>query len=180
MAVKTKHAEVEEEERTERHPTEHGTHRTANPEAANPEAPTAATMSTGGEGPGIPTLFAGLPGTSGGFKILPGYPMAVGAKRESIAIHYGPASYATVVTGATPSGGDTLRASEFGLKYLEDVNPAVSTDGLYWVDYVSPPGVSTPASVILIWTLAATGAQVTAGTNLSASGVRVRGRGHGG
>ena len=141
----------------------------AEPQAAQPEL----------TGP-VVTPAAGLPGTAGGFKMMPGYPMSVGAKREGICIHYGPASYATVVTGATPSGGDVFRASECGLKYIEELTCSLSADGIYAVEYVSPVGVNLPTQVILLWTVAATGAQVTAATNLSASGVRIAARGHGG
>lgn len=111
-------------------------------------------------------------------KLLDGYPQAVGAKYEAVVQHTGPASYAQMTPGAQGSpatGGDKLTAQACGFGYIEDVQPAVSLDGLY---EVFPIMVSNgpQQSVILAWyTLNST--QVAGATNLSTTSVRLRVRG---
>ena len=92
----------------------------------------------------------------------------------SVIDHPGPASYAQVVTGSPPTGGDTVSASEFGLKWLDAVyGCSLSDDGQYEVE-LSPSGtLNEPSSFIAEWIIAATGAQVSALTNLSARKIRL-------
>ncbi len=100
---------------------------------------------------------------------FPGYPIAVGAKKMAVHPngHAGPASYTQVTTGPL-AGGDTVYASDFGLKYIESLDGGITADGLYRVEVIMP--VSGPAtSVTLRWTVVATGAQVAGAVNLSAS-----------
>ena len=55
-------------------------------------------------------------------KITSGFPYPLGGgKMLGIIEHQGPSSYTQVSTGATPSGGDQIRAQMFGLKYLDIV-----------------------------------------------------------
>ena len=114
-------------------------------------------------------------------KISPGYPQAVGAKPESICMHFGPASYTQVTVAVPPTGGDVVQATEFGLKFLEHCVASASTNGQYNV-YVIFPSLglppNAPTSAILLWTVAATGAQVAGAVNLSAVAVRLRALGY--
>jgi len=52
-----------------------------------------------------------------GVKILPGYPNQVGTKNQVIFDRVGPTSYVRYVTGATPVGGDTIKAIGGGLNF---------------------------------------------------------------
>jgi hypothetical protein len=92
----------------------------------------------------------------------------------SIIDHVGPASYAQVVTGSPPTGGDVVSAVEFGLKYLDAVwGCALSDDGQYEVE-LSPGGqLNEPTSFVAEWITASTGSQVSALTNLSARRIRL-------
>jgi hypothetical protein len=107
--------------------------------------------------------------------VLAGFPASSGSDRlMSIVDHKGPASYATLVTGSPPTGGDSLTAKECGLNYITAVSAQLSDDGQYLVDassMVGGGGEST--SVVLIWTTANTGAQVSNATNLSARTIRL-------
>jgi hypothetical protein len=99
-----------------------------------------------------------------------GYPFADGGAKSCGLLpngHKGPASYTQVTTGPL-AGGDVLQAADFSLTWLENVNTGITADGLYYVDAIMP--VTGPfKSVILYWSVVATGAQVAGGINLSAS-----------
>lgn len=89
----------------------------------------------------------------------------------------GPSSYTQVTPGSPPTGGQSIPATAFGLKFLDCII-CVSLDatGTYNVDpIVIKPGGATTA--ILLWTTAATGAQVSGATNLSAISVVLLGIG---
>lgn len=106
---------------------------------------------------------------------LDGYPRDVIGKRLSVATHAGPAAYAVVVPGSPPSGGDTLRASEFGLKSFDAVLPMTDDTGTYTGYAVFPNGIGVPSpTCILEWFhIGSTGLEVTVGTNLSARKMRI-------
>ncbi|HXP82578.1 MAG TPA: hypothetical protein VN976_21950 [Verrucomicrobiae bacterium] len=107
--------------------------------------------------------------------VLPGFPAPSGGDRlVSIVDHKGPASYTTVTAGTNPpSGGDILTAAECGLKYITAVSGQLSDDGTYLADASPGAGGGAEAtSVVLIWSTANTGAQVSGATNLSARTVR--------
>jgi hypothetical protein len=107
--------------------------------------------------------------------VLLGFPAPSGGDRYvSIVDHKGPASYATVVTGSPPTGGDTLTAAECGLKFITAVSGQLSDDGQYTADASAGAGGGAEStSVVLAWTIYNTGAQVSAATNLSARTVRL-------
>ena len=65
--------------------------------------------------------------------ILDGYPQADGAKMESVIYKAGPSLYTVVTPGTTPTGGQAVTASEFGLKYLEHVEGGLDNTGTYLV-----------------------------------------------
>jgi hypothetical protein len=106
---------------------------------------------------------------------LNGFPAAVAGDRYmSVVDHKGPASYATVVTGTPPTGGDVLQASECGLKYITAVSGQISDDGQFSVEATPTVGGGGEAtSVILLWVTVNTGAQVGNATNLSARTIRL-------
>ena len=66
-------------------------------------------------------------------KLYGGYPASIGNKTASMLRHVGPASYTVVSPGTTPTGGDAILPSAFGLKFIEYMAPAVSEDGAYFV-----------------------------------------------
>lgn len=107
--------------------------------------------------------------------VLPGFPISPGGDRlMSIVDHKGPASYASVVTGSPPTGGDVLTATECGLKYITAISGQISDDGQYSVEATpGQAGGGEGTSSVLFWATANTGAQVSAATNLSARTVRL-------
>ena len=115
------------------------------------------------------------------------FKFAIGDRWMACVNHYGPSSYAPLVPGATPTGGDALQASEFGLKFIDGIIEASNdATGAYYVEQINPgaPGVNTtPPSVtsaILQWGTAPNGIEVVVGTNLSAFATRVVVIGQGG
>ena len=106
--------------------------------------------------------------------LLPDFPQAAGARMMSIIDHKGPASYATLVTGSPPTGGDLLTAAECGLKFITAVSAQLSDDGQYLVDASSMAGGGAESTQVrLIWVTAATGAQVANATPLNARTIRL-------
>lgn len=89
--------------------------------------------------------------------------------------HNGPSSYTQITTGSPPTGGDALQASDMDLKHMYVVlGVGLSDDGQYRVEAVWNGGIGSAAtSVLLMWIVAATGAQVTGAVNLSARSVRL-------
>lgn len=115
-------------------------------------------------------------------KNIEGYPTSFGNQRVCLFIHTGPASYTAITNATPPTGGDTVQAIEAGLKYLDAlVCPMTSDDGQYIVQAVSINGngagagtAAVPATTMkLRWLTAATGAEVSGGTNLSARTIRL-------
>lgn len=104
------------------------------------------------------------------------YPAPPGNKPVSMADIVGPASYTVITTGATPTGGQTVLASAFGLKMLEYVWASMGSDDGQYIGrcYLNPfyDGMPSP-SVLLQWVIAATGAEVTAAVDLSGRKIRL-------
>lgn len=123
--------------------------------------------------------------------------MSIGAALLSVFPHYGPSSYTQVTLAAAtiPTGGDTVRASEAGLKHLDTVQDAVTDDGIFQVIAlpVAPSNTSSgfpgqgSATFILQWIANKTGTfggqaqtrntEAAATTDLSAFLVRLTGIG---
>jgi len=111
---------------------------------------------------------------------FPGYPDSWGNRRACVVAHQGPTSY-TPVTEESPSaypiaGGDLLEAVEAGMKYIDWVGPMVADGGIFRVEAIpsDQSQYKVPSeTMILRWVILATGAEVAAGTNLSANYVRV-------
>ena len=102
------------------------------------------------------------------------YPKVPGDTPWSIADISGPVLYAPIAPGVPPSGGQVVTAADFGLESLDWVGSMGSNNGQYNA-VVIPSAFNSGAplaSVRLIWTLAATGAQAGA-INLSAFTVRL-------
>lgn len=110
---------------------------------------------------------------------LPEYPAPPGNKNWVIGTVAGPLSYASIVTGSPPTGGQSVKASDVGLVDIEFFECEGSDDGQFGVIAIYPKNPQTPvSSVLLFWYTLNTGAQVGAATNLSARTVRFRAIGH--
>lgn len=110
---------------------------------------------------------------------LPEYPAPPGNKNKVIKTLSGPASYTQVSTGATPTGGQKVLAQDIGLIDIEFMTCGVSDDGQYLIHAIYPtnPPVAVP-SVLLLWVVAATGAQVAGAVNLASRTFRLDAVGH--
>ena len=106
--------------------------------------------------------------------LVPDFPQSFGSKRAQIALLTGPASYTQVSVATPPTGGQSLKATDFGLKFIDFAIGGVSDDGQYEV-VLTPAGagVISAGTWTAIWKVAHTGAEVTGTTNLSARTVRV-------
>ncbi len=112
---------------------------------------------------------------------LAGYDTSFGNHKAWVGDHIGPASYTT--------GGETFAAHDLGWGGLEIVEPlnkglitigadtlvaALSISGTYFVTVtMGTSAVGAVASVTITWYVVATGAEVTAATDLSAEKVRL-------
>ncbi len=107
--------------------------------------------------------------------LIAGFPQSTGAKRESVIEWAGPASYTQVTPGSPPTGGQAIEARDFGLKYLEHVSAQLDNTGAYTALFTpTASGARGVTAGILIWIVAAGGAEVSAETNLSAKKVNLR------
>ena len=106
------------------------------------------------------------------------YPAPPGSQLESISTHVGPALYATLVQGTPPTGGDTLNADEFGLKFFDSVEVlGLDATGTYTALPIWDSGITgQPTSVKLIWYSAGL-VEVANATPLSAYTLRIRATG---
>jgi hypothetical protein len=85
--------------------------------------------------------------------------------------HLGPASYTAVTTGAAPTGGDVLTATECGLKFIQQVFASGDNTGVYEIVPLGVVGDQT--SMILRWFTAAGMTEVAGATDLSAKRVQL-------
>ena len=105
---------------------------------------------------------------------LDGYPRDIIGKRMCVGTHVGPASYTAVGVASPPTGGDTLYASEFGLKSFDAVIALSSDNGQYGAEAIFPEGIAKGStSCKLLWKTLATGAEVAGATVLSARTLRL-------
>jgi hypothetical protein len=112
---------------------------------------------------------------------LDSYPDSWGAQRVSVVGVQGPASYTQIVAGTPPAvatGGQTIYADEYGLKYFDYVGPQLSDSSAYRVECIpgeqsgiGPKG--TCPSYTLRWVVVATGAEAAAELDLAAEFVRL-------
>lgn len=117
---------------------------------------------------------------------LDGYPDAFGSKRAAVIPHRGPSSYTQITPGAAPAlatGGDTVSASEAGMKFIDFVAGGLTDSGTYRVEaipttvsgVVAEPGriMGVKATYRLRWVVVATGAEVAGAVDLDAEIVRL-------
>ena len=110
------------------------------------------------------------------------FPTSWGNIRTSVVGHAGPVLYTVGTFNTIPiTGGDTVYASEFGLKFLVGVIPLGMSDlGTYFVKAVpitdSDVGNVAGTSYKLIWYVQATGVEAAA-IDLSGQTVRLLGIG---
>ena len=98
----------------------------------------------------------------------------LGDRMASIVTVTGPTSYTQVTAGtppAGPTGGQSIPASAFGLKFINKVESSLDNSGKYDVIATSGPGAST--AVTLDWIVARTGAEETGGTDLHTFSVKL-------
>lgn len=95
--------------------------------------------------------------------LLKGYPDMVGRRRIFCGYGNGPTSYATIGDPVIIPGYET---------YIDCVQGGNTVSGTYTID-ARPSGVGARQTWYLVWTVAATGAAVGAGTNLSAEQVQI-------
>lgn len=113
-------------------------------------------------------------------------PDSFGSHKASIFPHAGPASYTQVTVGSPAGtlvtvGGDLVQAVEAGMKLFDFVTGSLTDDGLYEVKCI-PTSISGNSGHLpavpktnyrLQWFVVSTGAEVSGGTDLSASIVRL-------
>ena len=113
---------------------------------------------------------------------LDGYPSSIGYQLAVVQGVAGPSSYTQVVTGTAPAvatGGQTIRAVDFGLKFFDFVvSTGLEDDGINRVECIpGAPSGGGPAGACstytLRWIVVATGAEVAALVDLSTKVVRV-------
>ena len=106
------------------------------------------------------------------------YPKVPGDGFESVVDVTGPVNY-TQIAGTPPTGGQVITAADFGLQSMDWVGAMGSDNGQYAAIVFPVPFTqgSSLNSVLLMWTLAASGAQAPPGANLSARTVRLLAKG---
>lgn len=113
---------------------------------------------------------------------LDGYPTSFGSSRASVHGITGPASYTQVVNGTAPAvatGGQTIRAVDFGLKYFDYVSAGLTDTAINRVECIpgQPSGQGPKgacATYTLRWVVVSTGAEVGAGiTTLATEVIRL-------
>jgi len=102
------------------------------------------------------------------------YPSPPGNKLNSIHTITGPVSYTAVTNGAAPSGGQVVTAREVGMVAIEWAGGTCSATGA-WVPLVIFDGNPNKAmqSIRVRWIVAATGAEVAGGVDLSTAKARM-------
>lgn len=100
--------------------------------------------------------------------IKPDFPQNWGNKTVTILQHTGPASYTAVTGGATPTGGDTIPASAFGLSRIEAIFVVGLDNTAVYQVVPGLDGAMEATLARLMWKTAATGAEVAGSTVLSA------------
>lgn len=99
-----------------------------------------------------------------------GFPQSAGGKIQGLVKHFGPTSYTVVTPGTPPTGGDSITAAAFGMKFIERLNVVGDNTGTY---VVVPIELVPGTTWLLRWFTAATMAEVAATTNLNASYVKL-------
>lgn len=127
-------------------------------------------------------------------RVFDGYPDSWGTQRAAVFPHYGPTSYVQAVLAAAtiPTGGDTVLATEAGMKYFDKVEGGLTDDAIFMVRAMPlTPSAPQPAgpgpSYGLQWIANKTGtfggqaqtagSEAAAGTDLSLYLVRLLGIG---
>lgn len=112
---------------------------------------------------------------------LDGFPTSLGSNRASVNGITGPSSYTQIVPGTPPAvatGGQSINAQLFGMKYFDYVVAGLSDSAVYRVECIpgarsglGPKGATT--TYTLRWVVVATGAEAAAELDLSAEIVRI-------
>lgn len=109
--------------------------------------------------------------------LLPDYPISIGNRRLAVATLTGPSSYTAVTPGTTPTGGQALSASQFGMKYLESVTFSLDSTGAYTAYFSKASGAANAVTAgIVIWTVANGGAEASGDLSAKVLTVKAIGR----
>jgi hypothetical protein len=113
---------------------------------------------------------------------LDGYPTSFGSSRASVMGVAGPTSYTQLVPGTAPAvatGGQTIRATDFGLKYFDHVVAGLTDTGIHRVECIpgdrsgsGPKGACL--TYTLRWVVVASGAELAGLQDVHTEIVRVR------
>ena len=108
-------------------------------------------------------------------------PFGLGDRLMSAITVTGPTSYTAITPGtppASPTGGQSIPASAFGLKFIDEVVGGLDQAGKYNVLAVPsmPSGGKGATSVTLMWILAATGAETSGDLHTFTVGLTAIGR----
>lgn len=113
-------------------------------------------------------------------RTLDGYPQSFGSSLVSVNGIAGPSSYTAITPGTAPAvatGGQSITARQFGLKFFDYVVAGLSDSAVYRVECIpgarsglGPRGAT--ASYTLRWVVVATGAEAGA-IDLSSEIVRI-------
>jgi len=97
------------------------------------------------------------------------YPAPPGDKRFGMSQINGPASYTAITVGTPPTGGIAVTAAQLGLVEIEAVlSIPTSNNGQYHlIPFPSRSQLAPQTTMLFAAIVTATGAQVTAATNLS-------------
>jgi hypothetical protein len=101
---------------------------------------------------------------------LPQFPCPPGNKNHSIGAFTGPASYTQITTGSPPTGGLQVTAAQMGMTSIEFMECSVDGTGTYKALVIFPNNFTLTRDVpyvIVMFVVAATGAQVAGAVDLS-------------
>jgi len=103
---------------------------------------------------------------------VPGFPRAFSGKIENVITLAGPSSYTSVTPGSTPTGGQSVTAAQFGMKFIEFLDGCCDATGTYAVRAIPLASSAKATTWTLQWVVAATGVETTG--DLSTYTVRLR------
>jgi hypothetical protein len=102
--------------------------------------------------------------------------LSFGNRNLAMVTATGPSSYTQISVGtppAGPTGGQSISASAFGLKYIDEIIGGLDASGKYIVEATAGPHPGGATSVTLMWIIAHTGAEETGATDLHTYSVQL-------
>jgi len=102
--------------------------------------------------------------------------LAFANRKMSMVVATGPSSYTQVTAGtppAGPTGGQSIPASAFGLKFIDEIIGGLDNSGKYIVEGTTGAKPGGATSVTLMWIIAHTGAEESGATDLHTYSVQL-------